>query len=87
MQLKKSQVMNKQLANPQLTRAELLCRREGAEESLPGRMEAQSLGLLAGCQEAGAKPRCNVSLLSSLVRSAATFTAFQVFLNHLQKQD
>lgn len=38
--------MNKQLAKPQLTGAELPCRREGAEESLPGRMEARSLGWL-----------------------------------------
>lgn len=43
--------MNKQLAKPQLTIAELLCRthREGAKESLPGRMEAQSLGWLQQC--------------------------------------
>lgn len=41
--------MNKQLAKPQLTIAELLCHREGAGESLPGRMEAHSLGWLQQC--------------------------------------
>lgn len=87
--------MNKQLAKPQLTTAELLCCREGTEESLSSRTEARSPGWLSpgsagACYPrwlSGAKPRCSVSLLSCLVRSAIAFTAFQVFLNHLQKQD
>lgn len=98
MQLKKRQVMNKQLAQTWLTKAEHLRRREGAEQSSalaawrPGAQDGSVLAALepaalAGWREAGAKPRCNVSLLNSLVRSAVAFTAFQVFLNHLQKQD
>lgn len=97
MQLKKRKVTSKQLVKPQLTIAELLCHREGVEEAHPvgQRPEARNgsapaapePATHAGWWEAEAKPRYNMSLLSSLVRSAATFTAFQVFLNHLQKQD
>lgn len=87
--------MNRQLAKLWLTTAELCCCFGRCGGKLiwqdggmhPGMLSPGSTGALAGCQEAGAKPRCNVSLLSSLVRSAAAFTAFQVFLNHLQKQD
>lgn len=49
--------MNKQLAKPQLTTAELLCCREGTEESLSSRTEARSPGWLSPGSAGACYPR------------------------------